>query len=260
MEYKTIKFEENEGFAIITLNRPDKLNAINNEMLYELDDCVKLIEMSKTISALIITGAGEKAFAAGADIAELHTSDRQSGKLFSEYGSYVFNRIEQLPVPVIAAINGFALGGGCELALSCHIRFGSERAKLGQPEVNLGVLPGYGGTQRLPKVVGKAKAMEMIISGDLVSAAEAHRIGLLNQVFDHSELLDKTLEFVTHVLSKGRLAIKAATECISASDKLSLLDGLHYESMKFGEICGTSDFKEGTMAYLDKRLPEFKNS
>lgn len=258
MEFQTIKYEENEGFAIITLNRPDKLNALNNQMLSELDQCVKAIESNADIFALIITGSGEKAFAAGADIAELHSCDKLTGKLFSEYGSYVFKRIEQLRIPVIAAINGFALGGGCELALACHIRFGSEKAKLGQPEVNLGIIPGYGGTQRLPKVVGKAKAMELILSGNIVGAEEAHRIGLLNQVFPHDELMDKTLEFVTLVLSKGKIAVKASVECINASESLSLLDGLHFEAMKFGEVCGTDDFKEGTMAYLEKRPAEFK--
>jgi len=259
MEYQTIKFEKNDGFAIITLNRPDKLNALNNLMLAELDECVKTIETSKDIFALIITGSGEKAFAAGADIAELQLSNQQTGKIFSEYGSYVFKRIEQLRIPVIAAINGFALGGGCELALACHIRFGSEKAKLGQPEVNLGIIPGYGGTQRLPKVVGKAKAMELIISGNLVNAEEALRIGLLNQVYSAEELLDKAIEFVSVVLSKGRLAVSASVDCILQSENLSLLEGLHYESCKFGEVCGTKDFKEGTAAYLEKRPADFKN-
>lgn len=259
MDYQTIKYEENVGFAIITLNRIDKLNALNNLMLTELDDCLKNIEAAGDIYALIITGSGEKAFAAGADIAELHSSTALTGKLFSEYGSYVFKRIEQLRIPVIAAINGFALGGGCELAMACHIRFGSDKAKMGQPEVNLGIIPGYGGTQRLPKLVGKAKAMELILSGNIIGADEAYRIGLLNQVFPHSDLMDKTLEFVTLILSKGKLAVKASVECVNASENLSLLDGLHYESMKFGEICGTQDFKEGTMAYLEKRPAEFAN-
>ncbi len=258
MEYQTIKFEQNDGFAIITLNRPDKLNALNNQMLTELDDCVKSIEKNNEIAALIITGAGEKAFAAGADIAELHVSNKETGKLFSEYGSYVFKRIEQLRIPIIAAINGFALGGGCELALACHIRFGSEKAKLGQPEVNLGIIPGYGGTQRLPRVVGKAKAIELIVSGNIINAQEAERIGLLNQVYAHDELLDKTIEFVNLVISKGRLAVSASVDCILQSENLSLLEGLHYESCKFGDVCGTEDFKEGTAAYLEKRSAEFK--
>lgn len=258
MDYQTIKYEINEGFAIITLNRTDKLNALNRTMLTELDDCVKQIEQDSSLYALIITGAGEKAFAAGADISELHECDSSNGKLFSEYGSYVFKRIEQLSIPVIAAINGFALGGGCELALACHIRFGSDKAKLGQPEVNLGIIPGYGGTIRLPRIVGKAKAMELIISGNLIGAEEAKSIGLLNQVFPHGDLLDKTLEFVSLVMSKGKLAVKASVDCINASENLSLLEGLHYESVVFGSTCGTCDFKEGTLAYLEKRPAEFK--
>ncbi len=259
MDYQTITYQESGDFATITLNRPDKLNALNNTMLNELDECLKSVELNDNICALIITGQGEKAFAAGADIAELNACDKLSGKMFSEYGSYVFRRIEKMRIPVIAAINGYALGGGCELALACHIRFGSEKAKFGQPEVNLGIIPGYGGTQRLPKVVGKAKAMELIVSGNIIDAAEANRIGLLNQVYKHDELMDKTLEFVSTILSKGKIAVSTCVECVNASEHLSLEDGLNYESMRFGDVCGTDDFKEGTNAYLEKRTAEFKN-
>lgn len=258
MNYETIIFQESGNFATITLNRPDKLNAINNLMLRELDDCLKNIELNDNIDALIITGKGDKAFAAGADIAELNACNKLSGKLFSEYGTYVFKRIEQMRIPVIAAINGYALGGGCELALACHIRFGSEKSKFGQPEVNLGIIPGYGGTQRLPRVVGKAKAMELIVSGNIIDSSEAHRIGLLNQVYAHDELMDKTLEFVSVVLSKGKIAVRACVDCVNASDEMSLLEGLKYESIRFGDVCGTEDFKEGTMAYLEKRNADFK--
>ncbi len=259
MSYETIIFENIGDLAIIKLNRPEKLNALNKKMLDELDDCIKNIEKNNSIYGLIITGNGNKAFAAGADIAELHECNKQTGKLFSEYGSYVFKRIEQLPIPVIAAINGYALGGGCELALACHIRFASENAKLGQPEVSLGVIPGYGASQRLPRIVGKAKALELIISGAMIDANEAFRIGLVNKIFSQEELLDKTVEFLNTCFKNSKLAVKASIDCINKSQEMSLLEGLHYESQKFGEICASKDFKEGTLAYIEKRLPNFTN-
>jgi len=166
-------------------------------------------------------------------------------------------KLEQLRIPVIAAINGFALGGGLELALSCHIRFASDKAKMGQPEVNLGIIPGYGATQRLPRLIGKAKAIELIISAKTIDAQTALSIGLVNEVFPHEHLMDRTIEFVNLVLSKGPLAVKAAIDCIDMSDKLPLTDGLAYESKVFGEVCGTQDFKEGTTAFLEKRQAKF---
>lgn len=258
MDYTTILFEKYDNYAIIKLNRPDKLNALNNQLFLELNDLIGKIELDETIKALIITGVGDKAFAAGADIAELNKCDQRSGKQFSELGSKVMLRIEQLRIPVIAAVNGFALGGGCELAMCCHIRFASEKAKFGQPEVNLGIIPGYGGTQRLPRLVGKSKAMELIISGNIIDANEAYRIGLVNQIYNSNELMEKTIEFVNLVLSKGQLAVSAAIEVINTSENLSLQEGLHKESLKFGEICGTNDFKEGTLAFLEKRKANFQ--
>jgi enoyl-CoA hydratase len=257
MEYSTLIYEKREHYGLITLNRPDKLNALNFQLFTELNDVITNIELDESIYALIITGSGEKAFAAGADIGELNKSDIRSGKQFSEYGSKVMLKLEQLNIPVIAAINGFALGGGLELALSCHIRFASEKAKMGQPEVNLGIIPGYGATQRLPKIVGKAKAIELIISAKTIDAETAKSIGLVNEVFPHTELLDKTIEFVNLVLSKGPLAVSAAVKTINASENLTLQDGLSYESQIFGEVCGTQDFKEGTGAFLEKRNANF---
>ncbi len=260
MEYSTLIFEKKENYAIVILNRPDKLNALNTKLFNELNDVVEKVELDRDIRALILTGTGEKAFAAGADIKELHESDDRSGKLFSEHGSKVMARLEQLRIPVIAAVNGFALGGGCELAMSCHIRFASEKAKMGQPEVNLGIIPGYGGTQRLPRLVGMPKAIELIISGDMVDAQEAKNIGLVNQVFQHDELMPKTIEFVQKVLTKGPLSVSAAIETIQASGSLSLYEGLAFESKVFGATCGTDDFKEGTLAFLEKRKAEFKGN
>jgi len=257
MNYSTIIFEKRNNFAIITLNRPDKLNALNFELFSELEDAINQIIFDPDIYALILTGAGDKAFAAGADIVELSKSDVISGKKFSEIGSNVMLKLEQLRIPVIAAINGFALGGGLELALSCHIRFASDKAKMGQPEVNLGIIPGYGATQRLPRLIGKAKAIELIISAKTIDAQTALSIGLVNEVFPHEHLMDRTIEFVNLVLSKGPLAVKAAIDCIDMSDKLPLTDGLAFESKVFGEVCGTQDFKEGTTAFLEKRQAKF---
>ncbi len=258
MNYETIIFEKKAGWALITLNRPDKLNALNKQMFDDLDDCFKLVQHDPEIKALVLTGSGAKAFAAGADIKELHESDGITGSFFSAYGSNVMKRLAQMNIPTIAAVNGFALGGGCELTLACQMRFASENAKMGQPEVNLGIIPGYGGTQRLPRIVGKAKAMELILSANMVDANEALRIGLVNAVYKPEELMAKVEEFVYLLLSKGTLALSAAVECVNASEYLSELDGLHYESKVFGRTCGTEDFKEGTKAFLEKRKAEFK--
>lgn len=259
MAFETIIFEKKDNYALITLNRPDKLNALNTQLFTELDEAITNIELDNEIRAVVLTGSGEKAFAAGADIKELNQSDKNSGRLFSEKGSKVMQRLENLKVPVIAAVNGFSLGGGCELAMSCHIRFASDNAKFGQPEVNLGILPGYGGTQRMPRLVGIAKATELIISGNLIGAEEAKNIGLVNQVYPQSELMDKTLEFVKLVLSKGSIAVSASIDAIYQSQNLSLSDGLAYESKLFGEVCSTDDFKEGTSAFIEKRQANFKN-
>ncbi len=258
MEFTTILFQKEGNYVLVTLNRPDKLNALNFQLFTELNEAIKLIELDREIKAVILTGAGEKAFAAGADIKELHDSDDITGVHFSQYGSKVMLRLENLRKPVIAAVNGFALGGGCELAMSCHIRFASENAKFGQPEVNLGIIPGYGATQRLPRLVGRAKALELILSGNMIDAYEAEKIGLVNKVFPQNELIPKTIEFVQNILSKGTLAVSTALDCVLASDFMPLIEGLEYESRMFGKLCGTYDFKEGTKAFLEKRKPNFR--
>lgn len=256
MEFTTIKFEKKAGYAIITLNRPDKLNALNNQLFTDLDNAITAIELDTEIRALLLTGEG-KAFAAGADIKELNACDGRSGKHFSEYGSNVMARLEAMKIPVLAAVNGFALGGGCELAMSCHIRYASNYAKLGQPEVNLGILPGYGGTQRLTRLVGVAKSMELNLTGDMVDAEEAKRIGLVNDVFDSTELIEKSIAFIEKIITKSPIAVSAIIDAVRASTKLSLKEGLEYESQKFGEVCGSQDFKEGTLAFLEKRKANF---
>ena len=256
MEFTTIRYEKKEGYALITLNRPDKLNALNNQLFTELDQAITAIELDRDIRAVLITGEG-KAFAAGADIKELHESDERSGKHFSEHGSNVMARLEAMNIPVVAAINGFALGGGCELTMSCHIRYAGKSAKLGQPEVNLGILPGYGGTQRLTRLVGPAKSMELNLTGDMIGADEAKRIGLVNEVFEDDELMEKATALVNKIISKSPIAIAGIIEAVRASTKLSLKEGLEFESKKFGEVCGSKDFKEGTLAFIEKRKPNF---
>ena len=259
MSYNNILFDIKNNIGIVTINRPDKLNALNGQTIIELDDVLSSIKENSEVFVVVIAGSGEKAFVAGADISELNKLDVLSAKEFSEKGNSVFRKIEALGKPVIAAVNGFALGGGCELALACHIRTASENAKFGQPEVNLGVIPGYGGTQRLARVINSARALEMILTGDMISAEEAYRIGLVNKIFPQADLLDKTLELAGKIASKGQQAIKMALKAVNATHNLSLIEGLNYEASLFALVCGTDDFKEGTVAFLEKRKPQFKN-
>lgn len=257
MNLDTLIFEKRNKYALVTLNRPDKLNALNKQMFDDINTVLGEIEASTDIYALVITGTGEKAFAAGADIKELNNCDDSTGEYFSNYGSRVMEKLENLKIPVIAAVNGFALGGGCELALSCHIRFASDNAKFGQPEVNLGIIPGYGGTQRLTRLIGKAASMELIITGNIIDSAEAYRLGLVSHVYPQAELMNRVEEFVSLILSKAPLAVQAAVETINKVNFLQPDKGLRFESEVFGKICGTNDFKEGTTAFLEKRKPAF---
>lgn len=259
MDYKNILLEKKGTTAIITMNRPDKLNALNNETINELEKVFNVLKTDVNILTVIITGSGEKAFVAGADISELAKLEIVSAKAFSEKGQKVFNQIEQFDKPVIAAVNGFALGGGCELALACHVRIAGEKAKFGQPEVNLGIIPGYGGTQRLARLINTGRAAEYILTGDMIDANEALRIGLVNKVYPQAELLVKTIELAEKIASKGQQAIKNSLKSILAVNDLSLSEGLKYEASLFAVCCGTEDFKEGTTAFLEKRKPEFKN-
>jgi enoyl-CoA hydratase len=257
MNYQNILFEIKNHTGLVTINRPDKLNALNGQTISELEDVFHSIKENSDIFVSVITGSGEKAFVAGADISELNKLDVISAKEFSEEGNRVFREIEKLDKPVIAAVNGFALGGGCELALACHIRMASENAKFGQPEVNLGIIPGYGGTQRLARVVNTARALEMILTGDMVSAEEALRIGLVNKIYPQSDLITKTLELADKISFKGQQAIRFALRAVT--DNISLTEGLAYEASLFALTCGTEDFKEGTAAFLEKRKPNFKH-
>jgi enoyl-CoA hydratase len=259
MNYNNILFEIKNHTAVVTVNRPDKMNALNGQTMDEFANVFESIKTNEEIFVVIITGSGEKAFVAGADISELNKLDVLSAKEFSEKGNKIFRMIETLDKPVIAAVNGFALGGGCELALSCHLRFASDNAKFGQPEVNLGIIPGYGGTQRLARLVNSARALEMILTGEMINADEAYRIGLVNKIFPQTELLTKSLEFAEKISSKGQQAIRFSLKAVKATDNFTLRDGLSYEASLFALVCGTEDFKEGTKAFLEKRKPQFKN-
>lgn len=259
MEFKNLLLEKKENKAIVKINRPDKLNALNAETLDELRQIFISLRNDESVSAVILTGSGEKAFVAGADISELNKLDMISAKAFAEKGQEIFYSIENMNKPVIAAVNGFALGGGCELALSCHIRLASENAKFGQPEVNLGIIPGYGGTQRLTRLINSGRAAEYIFTGDMIDANEALRIGLVNHVYPQAELLNKAVEMASKISSKGQHAVRLALKAINAVDQMSDTEGQKYEASLFAICCGTEDFKEGTSAFLEKRKPIFKN-
>lgn len=259
MEYKNILLDINEHIGLVTLNRPDKLNALNHETLVELKEVFERLKSDENIFVIILTGSGEKAFVAGADISEINKLNMLEGKVFAEFGQDVFSFIEKFDKPVIAAVNGFALGGGCELALSCHIRLASENAKFGQPEVNLGIIPGYGGTQRLARLINTGRAMEIILTADLIDANEALRIGLVNKVFPQIDLISKAFEMAAKIASKGQQSIRLAVKSVKAVDEVNLQEGLNLEATNFALCCGTEDFKEGTKAFLEKRKPNFKN-
>lgn len=259
MNYKNLLLDINEHIAVLTLNRPEKLNALNHETLSELQQALELVQNDENIFVVIITGSGEKAFVAGADITEINKLNMLDGKKFAEFGQSVFSMIEKFDKPVIAAVNGFALGGGCELALSCHIRIASENAKFGQPEVNLGIIPGYGGTQRLTRLINSGRAAEMILTADMIDSSEALRIGLVSKVYPQSELQSKAFEIASKIASKGQQAIGLALKAIKVVDEVSSREGQNIEATLFALCCGTEDFKEGTQAFLEKRKPTFTN-
>ncbi|MCX6140286.1 MAG: enoyl-CoA hydratase-related protein [Candidatus Kapabacteria bacterium] len=253
----TVTMTQLDGVAVITLNRPEKLNALNTELLSALEAHLFSVQTDRSVRVVVLTGSGPKAFAAGADISELHAQDGYSGRLYAEKGQRVLNLIERLGKPVIAAVNGFALGGGCELSMACHMRFAADTARFGQPEINLGIIPGFGGTQRLPRLVGTPKALELILSGDMLGASDALSIGLVNRVYSANELMDSTLAFARTLADKAPLALTACLEAVQIAGDTSLLEGLHVEASVFSRTCGTSDFKEGTRAFVEKRQAAF---
>lgn len=258
MAYQYILYEVRDRLAFVTINRSEKLNALNRVVIDELFDVFYRIKRNSDLGAVIITGSGDRAFVAGADIKELAELNQETGKAKMMRGQSLFSLIESLGLPVIAAVNGFALGGGCELALACTVRFASEEAKFGQPEVSLGIMPGYGGTQRLSRLIGKGRAMELILSGEMIDAAEAYRIGLVNKVCPKDKLLAEAEHFARQVMSRGPLAIKSALEAINRGMEMPLSEGLNLEANLFGRLCETEDMKEGLKAFLEKRQPNFQ--
>lgn len=257
--YENILFEKKGNVAVVTINRPEKLNALNDATITELGKVFNEIKSDEDIYVAIITGSGEKAFVAGADIKELNKMNVVSGEEMSVKGQGVFNQIENLGKPVIAAVNGYALGGGCELAMACHIRVASENAIFGQPEVNLGIIPGYGGTQRLARLINPGRAMEYILTGDMIKADEAYRIGLVNHVYAQKELMAKAVELAEKIASKAQVAVRMAVKAVVATKETSQQEGQKLEAGLFAVCIGSEDFKEGTAAFLEKRKPEFKN-
>jgi enoyl-CoA hydratase len=255
--YTTLLTSLEQGIYTVTINRPDKLNAINHQVMADLDQLVTEVESRKDIKAVILTGAGQKAFVAGADISEFMDLSTVQGMDLARRGHTVFFRIENCSKPVIAAVNGFALGGGCELAMACHFRVASDNARFGQPEVNLGLIPGYGGTQRLVQLIGKGRALEMLLTGNMIDAQTALHYGLVNHVVPQEELMSKTRSIVDVIITKAPLAI---SRCITAANAVynSKLNGFEIEIQSFGECFGTEDMKEGAKAFLEKRKANFQ--
>jgi enoyl-CoA hydratase len=258
MAYDNLLFEVSDKIARITFNRPNVLNALNRKTMDELGDCLKKVRADDDIRVLILTGAGEKAFIAGADINELSQQTPVNGREFTLYGQEIIHRLETLGKPAIAAINGFALGGGCELALACTLRIASRNAKLGQPEVKLGMIPGYGGSQRLPRLCGKGVAHELILTGEMISADEALRVGLVNRVVESGELLATAEAIAKKIIANAPLAVKYAMEAVERGMEMPQEEGLYLEATLFGLCCATQDMREGTRAFLEKRPAKFE--
>lgn len=255
MTYETLLTDLDQGILTVTVNRPDKLNALNRSVLADLDRLMDRVQTDPDIKAVLLTGAGPKAFVAGADISEFLQAGPDEGAALAKRGQDLFFRIERSPKPIIAAVNGFALGGGCELAMSCHFRLASDNARFGQPEVNLGIIPGYGGTQRLPRLIGPGRAMELILTGGMIDASEALRIGLVNHVTSPEALMETARGIIQTILTRSPVAIGQAIAAVNAATQGD--DGYAVEVEKFRGCCGTEDMKEGVTAFLEKRKPVF---
>jgi len=258
MEYANIIFQIEEGIATLTFNRPQTLNALNSNLLKEMSHAVDQVAADEDIRVLVLTGAGEKAFVAGADINELAAFNALQAKRFSESGHVLLNRLQTLPIPVIAAVNGFALGGGSEIALACDFIYASENAMFGQPEINLGIIPGFGGTQRLPRAVGKNMAKEMIFTGKMITADEAYAIGLVNKICPQQQLREEVIKIAQTIVAKGKVSLRAAKQAINSGMDVDLTTGCSIETDAFALCMDSPDAKEGTTAFLEKRQPDFK--
>jgi enoyl-CoA hydratase len=258
MAYENLLYEVKDSIARITFNRPTVLNSLNRKTIEEVGECLNAARHDDAVRVLILTGAGEKAFVAGADINELAKQTPVNGKEFALFGQEVIHRLETIGKPSIAAINGFALGGGCEVALACTMRIASKNAKLGQPEVKLGILPGYGGSQRLPRLCGKGVAQELILTGEMITADEALRIGLVNRVVELSELLATAEAIAKKIVANAPLAVKYAMEAVERGMEMPQEEGMFLEATLFGLCCATEDMREGTRAFLEKRPAKFE--
>ncbi len=257
MQFENLLLDIADGIAVVTINRPKALNAMNAAVLGELEAAFTALNSDPAVGCIILTGSGEKAFVAGADISAMQPLDAVTARDFAQLGHRVMQGIEKGPKPVIAAVNGFALGGGCELAMGCDLRLASDNAKFGQPEVNLGVIPGFGGTQRLPRLVGKGRAMELVLTGDMIDAQEAWRIGLVNKVYPLADLLAEAKKMAKKILSKGPLAIRLSKEAVGNGVEMDLDRACAYEADLFGFCFASADQKEGMQAFLEKRPAKF---
>ena len=260
MAYENIIYQVEEGIATITFNRPKALNALNAALLEEFSRALDKIATDENIRVLVLTGAGDKSFVAGADITELATYNSLTAKNFSQSGHAIIAKLQQLPIAVIAAVNGFALGGGTEIAIACDFIYASENAKFGLPEINLGLIPGFGGTQRLPRLIGPNLAKELMFTGKMISAAEAEKIGLANKVVPMDQLMEEVMKTAKEIASKGKTSLRAAKQAINFGLNTDLATGIHIEIEAFGMCHASSDSKEGTSAFLEKRKAEFKGS
>lgn len=258
MNTENLMVDISEGIATVTINRPQKLNALNAETITQLFQIFKKLKNDERVAVVILTGSGEKAFVAGADIEEITRHDDISGRIFAMRGQKVFRFIEKMEKPVIAAINGYALGGGCELAMACHLRIAVDNARFGQPEINLGLIPGYGGTQRLPRLIGQARALYLLLTGEMISAQEALNIGLVNEVVSADNLMKRAREIAKLLSAKAPIARGYILKAVVEGIDMNLDAGLNLEAELFGNICSTDDMKEGTAAFLEKRNPNFK--
>jgi enoyl-CoA hydratase len=260
MEYKNIIFQIEEQIAIITFNRPEVLNALNDTSLKEFSHAIDKVAADEGIRVLILTGAGDKSFVAGADIREFLKFNALKAKIFSEMVHGIVNKLQELPIPVIGAVNGFALGGGCEVVISCDFIYASENAMFGLPEISLGIIPGFGGTQRLPRLIGKNRAKEMIFTGKMIPAAEAQAMGLVNKVCAQNQLMDEVLNVAKIIVSKGKVSLRAAKQAINTGMDVDLKTGCRIEIDAFAICLASPDAKEGTQAFLEKRAADFKGS
>lgn len=258
MSFENLLIERDGAVAIVTVNRPKVLNALNTRTLEELRHAILELQHDQAIRVVIVTGSGEKSFIAGADINELAVQTPTSGREHAVTGQHVLDLIERMGKPVIAAINGYALGGGCELAMACTIRIAADTAKLGQPEINLGIIPGYAGTQRLARIAGKGRALELLLGGDQVTAQEAHRLGLVNRVVPAAELMAEAKKLATTLASKAPIAIRYILEAVNQGLEMPFAQAQAFEATLFGLVASTDDMREGTAAFLEKRTPAFK--